>query len=151
MDFLLKVSTYLNNFHSLMIAIVSGPCGVVALVIILVGLPSNFPYQKTSKSHISWQSSLTVRNFRRVDLLGLFLLLGASTLFVTSLEEGGTHYPWKSKVTLSLVIFSLALFILFIVWERYQDKRETAQEPIFPWRLAKNRFAMGIFWYVSSS
>jgi MFS family permease len=145
MDFLLKVSTYPDNFQSLMIVIISGPCGVVALIIILVGLPSNFPYQKTSKSHISWQSSLNMRNFRRVDLLGLFLLLGASTLFVTSLEEGGTHYSWKSEVTLTLLMFSFALFVLFMVWERYQDKRETAQEPIFPWRLAKNRFAMGIF------
>jgi hypothetical protein len=39
MNFLPKVSTYLNNFRSLMIVIIGGPCGVVALVIILVGLP----------------------------------------------------------------------------------------------------------------
>jgi hypothetical protein len=109
----------------------------------MLGMPSYFPNHNSSAlGHKG--NALTLQNLRRVDVVGLLFLLGASILLVTALEEGGTNYSWHSSVTLSLLIISFLLWFLFISWERYQDRRNTIQEPIFPWRLATDRFVMGV-------
>ena len=115
----------------------------------VIALPAHFPYHKKSNPQ-SYKQTLTLQNFRRVDLLGLVLLLGASILFVAALEEGGTQYSWRSSVTLTLLMVAFLLWFLFVGWEWYQSKRETVQEAIFPWRLATDRFAMGTFLYATS-
>ncbi|TGO34126.1 hypothetical protein BHYA_0211g00100 [Botrytis hyacinthi] len=92
-------------------------------------MPSNFPnHRKESPRKIG--TVLTVENFKRVDVIGLLLLLGASILFVTALEEGGTRYSWHSVITLSLLTISLVLWILFLTLEWYQSNHETKQEPV---------------------
>jgi hypothetical protein len=77
-------------------------------------------------------------------MAGLLLLLGATTLLITALEEGGTRYSWHSSVTLSLIVISFAFWFSFVAWQWYQRIRNTTQEPIFPWRMARDRFVMGL-------
>ena len=153
MDFLAEVSV-LNpstfNYHYWRLTYRSGPVGALALILTIIGMPSGFPHQK--KPRLTTEPSvLTWQNFRRVDFPGLILLLGASILFVAALEEGGTQYSWTSPVTLTLLLVAIAFWFLFGAWERYQEKRETVREPIFPWRLATDRFAAGVFLEVDYS
>jgi hypothetical protein len=121
----------------------SAPAGAVSLGLVVLALPSNFPHPPRKDRWV--KDNFKLKNFRRLDFLGTFLLLAASILFVAALEGGGIEYSWNSPVTLSLLIISIVLWPCFILWEKFQDTRETAQEPVFPWRLATNRFAMGTF------
>jgi predicted membrane channel-forming protein YqfA (hemolysin III family) len=119
----------------------SAPAGAVSLGLVVLALPSNFPHPPRTDR---WAKELiNLKSFRRVDFLGTFLLLAASILFVAAVQQGGIEYSWKSSVILSLLIVSLILGPCFFLWERWQDTRKTEQEPVFPWRLTTNRFAMG--------
>lgn len=80
---------------------------------------------------------------RKIDFLGAILLLSASLLFVSAMEEGGTEYAWKSSVVLSLLCLSVVLWILFFVWQKTADRRQDTHEPVLPWRLLQDRFTMG--------
>ncbi|EPE26248.1 MFS general substrate transporter [Glarea lozoyensis ATCC 20868] len=122
----------------------NGPAGTIALIATLIGMPSRFPHQRTPLPDRK-QSVLTRNNFRRVDVLGFFFLLGASILVVTALQEGGTRYPWTSPVTLVLLVVGIVFWFFFGFWEWYQSKRKTPQEPVMPWRLATNRYVAGLF------
>ncbi|TGO45375.1 hypothetical protein BOTNAR_0675g00050 [Botryotinia narcissicola] len=85
-----------------------GPAGGVALALVFLAMPSNFPnHRKESSRKIG--TVLTVGNLKRIDVIGLLLLPGASILLVTALEEGGTRCSWHSVITLSLLIISLVL------------------------------------------
>jgi len=115
----------------------------MALILVMISMPSKFPHQKSSNP-LYQKSTFTLNNFRRVDFTGVVLLLGTSILLITALEEGGTQHSWRSAVTLTLLIISFVFCFLFIGWQWYQSKRQTLQEPIFPWHLATDRFVMGI-------
>lgn len=113
--------------------------GAVALILIFITLPSKFPH--------SQKPSFNVQSIRRVDYLGTLLLLAASILLVSALELGDTERSWRRSLVLSLFILSISLWICFAVWERYQGRRETAQESVFPWRLATSRFSVATLLY----
>ena len=108
-------------------------------------MPSNFPFhKKTKKSPKKW----TLKNFRRIDIIGAVLLLAASVLLVTALEQGGTQFSWQNAVPISLLALAFVLSLAFLGWEWYQEKRDSLQEPVLPWHLATDRFAMGLFLWV---
>lgn len=119
----------------------SAPAGTIALGMIFLAMPASFPHQSTSSDSI--RSKLNKVTIWRFDFLGAFLLLGASILFVSAVEEGGTEYSWKSPVIIALLPLSTVLWIVFFFWEKYVSGRREAQEPVLPWRLIKDRFAMG--------
>lgn len=123
----------------------SGPAGALALMLILLAMPDNFPHGRQNAHRRTVRS--TLMKVRRIDFLGALLLLAGSVLLVAALEEGGTQYTWQSPVTLSLLILSLLLLISFPVWEKLQATRNTRQEAVFPWRLATDRFATGNLLY----
>ena len=143
MDFPAEVSLLPVQKRQWLISYSSGPAGAVALILVIISMPAKFPHQK-SLNPLYKRNTLTLQNVRRIDFLGLVLLLGASILLITALEEGGTQYSWHSPVTLTLLAVSFVLWFLFVGWQWYQSKRQTMQEPIFPWHLAKDRFVMGI-------
>lgn len=105
-----------------------------------MSLPASFP---TRPGAIHQEEKSSTINIRRIDFVGAFLLLAGSVLLVSALEEGGTEYKWKSAVVISLLVVAVSALILFWIWERYQATRETAQESVFPWRMATDRFCMG--------
>lgn len=123
------------------IFLLNAPAGVFTIVLVLLALPSNFPHL-TSKPRCL-KDMFTIRETRRIDFLGAFMILAASILFVSALEEGGTAYTWHSPVTLTLLIVSLLLWVGFVLWEMYKGKRPSAREPMLPWRVVTNRFTMG--------
>ncbi|KAL8746695.1 MAG: hypothetical protein Q9190_001319 [Brigantiaea leucoxantha] len=120
---------------------VAVPPGAFLLVLLAMSMPAGFPYE----SHPS-QGILTyfkMAALRKVDFLGTILLLAASVLLVSALEEGGTEYPWKSAAVLSTFCISVVLWILFLAWEKFASGQYSTQEPVLPWRLLINRITMG--------
>ena len=108
---------------------------------IFLAMPVGFPYRTEQSDKIF--KSFNMAGVRNIDFLGAFLVLAASILFVSALEEGGTEYPWKSSVVLSLLCLSVILWILFFLWQKVASGRGNAREPILPWRLLTDRFTMG--------
>lgn len=111
-------------------------------------MPRLFPHHSDDRYRM--RTAPNVQAIRRVDFLGALLLLAASILLVSALEEGGTEYSWASSVVLSLLSLSVVLWIVFLYWERHLGSRQSTQEPVLPWRLLNDRFVMGFLLYVTS-
>lgn len=89
-------------------------------------------------------AKFTKSTFRRVDVLGVILLLGSSILLVFALEEAGTRYSWKSGVILSSLLLSAVLGVCFIFWELFVQKVSSSQEPVFQPVILKDRLTAAI-------
>ncbi|KAK3307163.1 major facilitator superfamily transporter [Chaetomium strumarium] len=119
----------------------NGPGGVVAILLIGVSIPFSFPYPGPARF---FNSLVAGRAWRRVDFFGAFSSLVASILLVFALEQAGVEYPWNSAAIIVCFVLSGLFWIVFIGWERGISLRNTVCEPMFPWRLACNRFVMGL-------
>lgn len=109
-------------------------------------MPRRFPHHSNHQGRP--MTAPNIRAVKRVDFLGALLLLAASMLLISALEEGGTEYSWVSLVVLVLLSLSVLLGIVFLCWERYLGTRQSAQEPVLPWRLLEDRFVLGFLLYV---
>jgi hypothetical protein len=126
----------------------SGPPGLVAIVIIAIFLPAskdagNLSFDERLRSKFSREST------RRVDLVGAISLLAASVLLVFALESGGSRYPWNSAAIISTLVLSGLAWIVFIAWEIRLERANTTPEPIFAMGLLKNRQLASMMWYVT--
>ncbi|KAF1966753.1 MFS general substrate transporter [Bimuria novae-zelandiae CBS 107.79] len=72
-------------------------------------------------------------SFRRLDLIGSFLLLGACLLVTTGLEQAAIGYAWTSPLVLPLILMTAPFLVAFLVWEWYITTRREVPEPVFPW------------------
>ena len=85
------------------------------------------------------RSKFQISTLARIDVFGMFLLLASSILLVFALEESGTRYPWNSAAIISTLVLAIVFGILFIVWEIFIDKSTSAQAPVFPPSIVKDR------------
>ncbi|KAI9842654.1 MAG: hypothetical protein M1837_007021 [Sclerophora amabilis] len=86
----------------------------------------------------------TKKALKRVDWFGATLLLAASLLLVTALEEAGIRYPWRSALVITFLVVSGILWITFVAWEHRVTRAASAQEPVFPWRFFQSRVRIGM-------
>ncbi|KAH6632551.1 major facilitator superfamily transporter [Chaetomium tenue] len=119
----------------------NGPGGAVAFILISIAIPFSFPYPGPARFFTTLVSE---KAWRRIDYVGAFSSLGASILLVFALEQAGVEYPWNSAPIIVCFVLSGMFWILFIGWERNLSRRTGSCEPMFPWRLACNRFALGL-------
>jgi hypothetical protein len=104
-------------------------------------IPFGFPYGKSARF---FRSMIEERAWKRIDVLGAFLSLTASILLVFALQEGGVTYAWSSGAIIASFTLSGLLWAGFIIWEKKLSMWNTVCEPMFPWRLAENRFVLGL-------
>jgi hypothetical protein len=83
----------------------SAPAGAVAILILVVFLPSTST--DTAMFLLIWKR-VPNRAWRRIDIVGAFILLAASVLVVFVLEEAGIRYAWNSAA----IIASLTLVVV---------------------------------------
>ncbi|KAK0636738.1 major facilitator superfamily transporter [Bombardia bombarda] len=119
----------------------NGPAAAVVLPLFFFTIPFSFPYEKTPRF---FSSLVSQRAWKRIDFLGAFLSLSASILLVFALEQAGVVYPWKSGPIISTFVISGVLFVTFLLWQRWLTLSDSAREPMFPWRLASDRFMLGL-------
>ncbi|PWY83834.1 MFS general substrate transporter [Aspergillus sclerotioniger CBS 115572] len=125
------------------------PAGL-GIALLALALPNRFPHHNSprqARETFSLWASLS-QTIRRVDILGSTMLLVATILLVTALEEGNQQYAWRSAFTIVLLTVSGATWILFLLWERRVTLGSRAIEPVFPWRFAgRNSVCLGAVWF----
>ncbi|KAI4100505.1 MAG: hypothetical protein L6R37_005420 [Teloschistes peruensis] len=113
------------------------PAGLLSLVLIMISMPRDFPYQHA-------KSKFSIDSIRRIDFTGFFLLLAASILLVTALEEGGTEYSWRSATVLCIFFASVIAWAIFFLRERIESRKHRLDksdfDSVLPWHLITNRF-----------
>lgn len=131
---LVKDSMHLRSLYS-------GPGGAIALVFLSISIPFSFPYPGPARF---FSTLVSEKAWRRVDFFGAFASLAASILLVFALEQAGVEYPWNSAAIIASLVLSGVGWVVFIGWERAVSIRNSLCEPMFPWRLACNRFVLGL-------
>jgi hypothetical protein len=113
------------------------PCGAFIVVFVFFIFPST-----TGK--------FTASNLRQIDVLGVFLSLGAAITLIVPLEEGGQAYAWSSILIIFLIVASVIFWAAFAVWETWLTGRgnKTRFLPIFPMRMLSSRVIASTFAYV---
>ena len=125
------------------IFLLNAPGGAAATALLILFLPSSSTHHATTlKGRIG--SLFTRHSLRRIDTVGVFLLLAASILLVLAFEEGGTHYPWDSAMIIATIPIACVCWIAFAAWEHFLDISKSVQEPVFPMRLLKSRIVVGM-------
>jgi EmrB/QacA subfamily drug resistance transporter len=74
----------------------------------------------------------------RLDVIGAVLLVGAAIVLLLALAWGGTHYPWTSWRIVTLILCSIALWVLFAI------RLLTAREPFIPVAILRGRVTSAI-------
>lgn len=122
------------------------PAGTLSALAIVLFLPAKFPnHERDEKCKGFGFSSLFSTNiFKRIDLLGAVILLVATALLVTALEEAGQLYDWKSAFVIALLTVSCIFWVCFVFWERMVSLESQTAEPVFPWRLMTSRIWIGM-------
>jgi len=142
MGLLVKVPAATTSHPDCMLILChSGPGGVIALLCLSVSIPFSFPYPEPARF---FSTLIAERAWRRVDVLGAFASLAASILLVFALEQAGAEYPWNSAPIVVSFVLSGVGWVVFVAWERSLSLKGSDCEPMFPWRLACNRFVMGL-------
>ncbi|EPE26976.1 MFS general substrate transporter [Glarea lozoyensis ATCC 20868] len=118
------------------------PVGTVAAVLALVSMPTNFPnhQQPLQREHSLFRDASI-----RIDFPGFLLFLISSLLLVCALQEAGTEYAWSSALVISFLTISAVCWMLLFAWQRFIAKRQSAREPVLPWKFLKHRVLMGAF------
>ncbi|QGA21607.1 hypothetical protein EYB26_009318 [Talaromyces marneffei] len=124
----------------------NAPAGFLASAVIIFTLPSTSnPGSQLSTKETS-QQKLSLKNLRRIDYIGVALLLAASILLVFAFESAGIQYGWNSITIIVTLIFGFAIFFSFIIWEMWLQKRQDHfSEPIFPPQILKSRITASMF------
>jgi EmrB/QacA subfamily drug resistance transporter len=92
------------------------PVGVIAVAVLLVGLPVIRPHQPGP-----------------IDWLGAFTIVGATVPLLLAFSWGGTEYPWSSPQIIGLLLLAVAMTGAFLLAER------RAPEPIIALQYFRDR------------
>jgi hypothetical protein len=82
--------------------------------------------------------------FQSLDALGSFLLLGASLLLVTVLNETNIEFDWSSGTAIALIVLSGVMWVAFFAWEWFMPDYLPGLKPIFPKQFFHNKAWMGM-------
>ncbi|EFQ30668.1 major facilitator superfamily transporter [Colletotrichum graminicola M1.001] len=91
------------------------PIGGVSVAIILL-------YFTTPPHAVPVKASLREK-FLQMDLIGTFLIMGATISFLLALQWGGHTHPWNSSTVIGLFVGFFVILIAFIILEWYQGER----------------------------
>lgn len=121
------------------------------MIVLVTMIPPGFPHhsQSSTKSR-PLKQVLSKTSLRKLDFLGAGLLLTATLLLITALEEAGVRFAWRSPFVITLLIVSGLLWLAFLAWEFRTTRAEAIQEPVFPWRFVQSRIWIGMLLYVHS-
>jgi EmrB/QacA subfamily drug resistance transporter len=102
------------------------PLGILALVALLVYLPSNISIRNSR--YTGWAA------VRRIDFIGAILAAAATICLLLGLTWGGNQtYDWNSVQVIGVLAASGVLYVVFFIAERF------AAEPVLPLSLFRNR------------
>lgn len=107
------------------------PCGVVAMILILIAWP-----KITSVGKIP---------LKRLDFVGATLFLVFSVFVVFVMEEGGAGiYAWSSATIIAMIVVAATALLVFGAWIWYFSTHSKVFSPIFPAHFLTNRIMLVI-------
>ncbi|KAK7962517.1 uncharacterized protein PG986_003342 [Apiospora aurea] len=106
------------------------PFSTVALAGIMLAWPSRYG----SRSSMAG-------SYKRLDLPGIFLVIGGSTLLVFSLQQAGSFsMSWDSPVIVATLTIAALCWIVFVAWEYLlETKHYMGIQPLFSSKLVAMR------------
>lgn len=142
---LLPTSTTLNDYQCRLHSI---PAGFASLSVLAITFPPNCPrVQGSSTGFLSmFRILFSLKYIHRVDFLGTGLLLGSGIFIVTAVQQVEVHGSSSSAVTISLLVLSGPMLVLFVWWEKRVTNADekSIMEPVFPYRFFKSRAWMAM-------
>lgn len=104
----------------------SVPFGVVLIAGLYLAWPANVARRPRGLDAI-----------RRIDFLGILLVVAACTFLVFALQEVGAHtFTWNHPVIVTALVISALSWLGFAAWELYLGVRVHPRiEPVIPFRL----------------
>ena len=121
--------------------LINPPAGALALVLVLIVMPTGFPDLSPNRTRKRITSSELIS---RVDFPGFLLLLSACAFLVVALEESGIQYAWSDPIPIAFLVLSGLLWIGFFVWSKIVTSEKRTQEPVFTWAFIQNREFLGV-------
>jgi hypothetical protein len=91
-------------------------------------------YHPPSYTQLHGKKSSKIAELKKVDYVGVFLLISGLTLFLVGISWGGPAQPWSSPKILGLLISGAVATISFILYETFL----TPQQPIIPMRFFRD-------------
>lgn len=113
---------------------------MLCLVLLYFAIPGRFPFKNKEEA-----PKISGAALKKIDTLGAVLMLAATTLFLTALEESGTGIPWSNPIVLAPLVSGIVLYVSLIAWSKLQTLRSSSQEPLLPWHILTDRFCLGLF------
>ncbi|KAF1968183.1 hypothetical protein BU23DRAFT_602354 [Bimuria novae-zelandiae CBS 107.79] len=91
------------------------------MLVLQLSMPTRFLRHLRPSSKLPFYSLTT---FRRLDLIGCFLLFGSCALLAACVQEGGLRYRWSAALVIVLLTLCAVLWLAFAVWEWFITKRQ---------------------------
>ena len=107
------------------------PIGAFSFILLYSSIPAHLPYP-----HSSSVPQISMECVQELDFLGTGLLLAATTLMLTALEQSSVGHSRHSATVLVPFVFAIFLWCAVFGWSKYQSVRDAMQEPILPWRVS---------------
>uniref|UniRef100_A0A8H7NQR2 Major facilitator superfamily (MFS) profile domain-containing protein n=1 Tax=Bionectria ochroleuca TaxID=29856 RepID=A0A8H7NQR2_BIOOC len=126
-----------DNSSWIWVFLLNVPGGVIALVLVVLAIPANFPFHNSPDA----QKRISLR---QADFLGAVLLLAGMTLYITGFEQAASLHAWTSVQVLPLLLVSAFFWMAFLASQWYVTTRDGGPDPVFPWRFCQSRVVMGL-------
>ncbi|KAJ3326897.1 hypothetical protein HDU76_012537 [Blyttiomyces sp. JEL0837] len=110
-----------------------GGGGIFSLVLIIISDIVSMQDRVLLYLNLDASPESIMTKVKRIDWLGVILMFGSVTCFLTPLQLGGTTWAWSAPQTIALFILAFLLLIMFVLVECY-----VAKEPIVPPQLFQN-------------
>ena len=91
-------------------------------------------YHPPSYTQLHGKKSRKRDEVKKIDFIGVFLLIAGLALFLLGISWGGTTVPWNSPRILGLLISGAVAIVAFISYEVFL----TPAQPIVPMRLFRD-------------
>ncbi|KXX75422.1 Multidrug resistance protein 3 [Madurella mycetomatis] len=120
------------------------PASLVAAAILFLSVPRSFPNQGQSAPHPERAIGVKLRS---IDFLGAFLMLAATALLISGLEEAALQLDWTTATVLGPLCASAVVWLAFFAnswWVTGRQGSSSIVEPMFPWRFCRSRVVVGL-------
>ncbi|KAI1772029.1 major facilitator superfamily domain-containing protein [Hypoxylon cercidicola] len=114
------------------------PGAAVAAIIILIAVPSKFPYQGHHREPTQW------RSLAAADLVGASLMMSALALTIVGFEEAAAKLSWTSPTFLGPICASVVVWAAFLASQWRVSRPGSVIEPVLPWRFCQSRLIIGL-------
>ncbi|KAI1733353.1 MFS general substrate transporter [Xylaria scruposa] len=120
------------------------PIGASTAIVLFFTMPNKLQLEPAARLRETSSGLRRLDYVRRLDFVGVFLLVGASVLLMTSLHQAAEERTFVSPKVLPLLILSPFFLAAFLAWEWVVTAGSYEMEPIFPWSLVVNRVFMAM-------